>query len=371
MLTYQATYTFQDVPAGFELESGGTLPSVTLRYTVYGELNADASNAILVCHALSGSSRVADWWPQLFGHGKPFDTDQYCILGINLIGSCYGSTGPANNSGASSTAGAFPVVTVGDNVRAQARLLDALGIRKLHAVIGGSIGGMQAIEWATRYPERVEHCIAIGAAPLNALGLALNHLQRKAIMNDPAWKGGDYLEQPRAGLGQARAIAMLSYKSAELFARRYGRNPNRAGDDPLRTRTIGERSGRYDVSGYLDHQAEIFVDRFDANAYLAITRMMDNWTIDLEQLTRITAKLLLVGISSDWLFPADDVLALANQAEAAGVDVLYEELQSSHGHDAFLADAELLVPLLNEFIAPPRFQAACARSAAGAASQHV
>ncbi|HWW77536.1 MAG TPA: alpha/beta fold hydrolase, partial [Pyrinomonadaceae bacterium] len=197
--------------------SGGELRPLTLRYATYGELNERRDNAVLVCHALSGSARVADWWPELFGEGRPFDAGRYCVIGVNVVGSCYGSTGPRSIDARTGRpyGGDFPLVTIGDMVRAQSLVLERLGVRRLRAVVGGSIGGMQALQWAADFPERVERCVAIGAAPLPALGLALNHLQRQAIMNDPLWRGGHYAEDepPAAGLALARGIAMCSYKS--------------------------------------------------------------------------------------------------------------------------------------------------------------
>ena len=317
------------------LDSGETLRGATVRYAQYGELRDEV---VLVCHALSGSARVADWWPQMFG--TLFDAARDCILGTNLIGSCYGSTGPKSVNPATwkPYGAAFPLVTIGDMVRAQARALDALGVRRLRVVIGGSTGGMQALQWAVDFPERVRRCIAIAAAPLGAIGLALNHLQRQAVLLDPA-----------RGLALARAIAMLSYKSPELFAERFGRKPNRAGDDPY----AGLR-GRFDIAGYLDHQGEKFHARFDANSYLVLSKAMD--TFDLARgyasesaaLRRIRAEVLLVGISSDWLFPPQDVRALAKRITAAGARCRYAELVSSHGHDAFLADMAQLARLLAE-----------------------
>jgi homoserine O-acetyltransferase len=220
-------------------------------------------------------------------------------------------------------------------------LLDHLGIEKLRAVIGGSIGGMQAIQWAIDYPDRVERSIAIGAVPLTAMGLALNHLQRLAITNDDHWRSGEYDVQPSRGLALARAIAMISYKSEKLFAERFARNPNRSGEDPLRS--LGER---YDIGGYLDYQGEIFTRRFDANSYLIISKAMDNfhqangYESEHEALRRIEARVLLVGISSDWLFPAEEVKSLGERMREAGVEVEYAELQSSHGHDGFLAEPQ-------------------------------
>jgi homoserine O-acetyltransferase len=348
--TVEADFTFAaDRP--FRLDGGGELQPVTLRYAQYGELAPGRDNAVLVCHALSGSARAADWWPELLGPGRPLDPTRHCVLCVNVLGSCYGSTGPTslNPRTGAPYAGDFPVVSIGDMVRSQAALLDHLGIDRLRCVIGGSIGGMQALAWATQFPERLAHCVAIGAVPLGAMGLALSHLQRQAIRGDPAWHGGRYApdEPPAAGLALARAIAMCSYKSEELFQERYGRRPNRDGDDPARA-----PAGRFDVGGYLDYQGQIFVRRFDANCYLVISKAMDLFDLgrtadeEAEVLRRIRARVLLVGITSDWLFPPGDVVALAARMRAASVDVRYAELRSAHGHDAFLAEADQLVPLL-------------------------
>jgi homoserine O-acetyltransferase len=348
--TREADFTFAtDRP--FPLAGGGELQPVTLRYAQYGELAPSRDNVVLVCHALSGSARAADWWPELFGPGRPLDPARHCILCANVLGSCYGSTGPTSlhpRTGAPYGAD-FPVVSIGDMVRAQAALLDHLGVDRLRCVIGGSIGGMQALSWATQYPERVARCVAVGAVPLGAMGLALSHLQRQAICGDPAWNGGRYAldEQPAAGLALARAIAMCTYKSAELYQQRYGREPNRSGEAPATS-----LAGRFDVGGYLDYQGQIFVRRFDANCYLVISKAMDlfdlgrNLDEEDEILRRIRARVLLVGITSDWLFPPGDVRALAERMRAAGVDIRHVELESTHGHDAFLADADELIPLL-------------------------
>jgi homoserine O-acetyltransferase/O-succinyltransferase len=349
--TVETDFTFgYDEP--FKLSGGGTLQPVTLRYALYGKLNKARDNALLVCHALSGSARVGDWWPELIGPGRPFDTTRYCVVGVNVIGSCYGSTGPLSerHPGENDSFGAaFPLVTIDDMVRSQARLMDHLGIARLKAVIGGSIGGMQAISWAVDFPDRVDRCIAIGAAPLSAMALALNHLQRQAIRNDPAWLGGQYPvdRQPVAGLALARAIALCTYKSSELFDERFARRPDRSGEDPQTS-----LDGRYDVAGYLDYQGEIFTPRFDANSYLVLSKAMDTFDpartygSDSAAWRRIRAALLLVGISSDWLFPPGHVKSLAERARALGVNATYAELESSHGHDGFLADAEALAHLV-------------------------
>lgn len=326
----------------FELESGASLSHASLRYCVYGSPAMDGSNVILVPHALSGSARVMDWWPQLFGRDAVFDISRDCIIGINLIGSCYGSTGPSDVNPATGRAYGrdFPIVTVRDNVRAQSLLMDYLGLEKLRAVVGGSIGGMQALQWAIDFPDRLGTCIAIGSAPLGAMGLALNHLQRRAI-ND----------NPEDGLSLARQIAMCSYKSAELFEERFGRKPNRNGERP-----DSDIDARYDVAGYLDYQGRLFVNRFNPDSYLIITKLMDTFEIargyrdQLQALSRIKARVLLVGIESDWLFPTSDIRKLQADMVAAGVRAEYRELESSHGHDGFLAEADRLSALLRSFL---------------------
>ena len=340
--SFEGDFTFaQQQP--FLLDAGGTLRPVILHYAIYGDLERRREQVVLACHALSGSARAGDWWPAMFGRGRAFDLERHCVLGVNVLGSCYGSSGPPSldpRTGRRYGSG-FPLVTVGDMVRAQARLLDHLGVRRLAAVVGGSLGGMQALEWALRFPGRAERCIAIGATPLSALGLAFNHLQRQAIRLDPS-----------RGLALARALAMCSYKSAELFRERFARRPDRSGEDPRRS-----LDARYDVAGYLDHQGEIFVRRFDADSYVALSKAMDTFELprpgenEEAALRGISAQVLLVGISSDWLFPAAEVRALAGRMRAAGVDVRYAELESAHGHDAFLAEAEKLAPLVAEALA--------------------
>jgi homoserine O-acetyltransferase len=340
------------------LECGRTLAGPTLHYAVYGRLNAERDNAVLVCHALSGSAQVGAWWPELFAAGGLLSLERDCVICVNLLGSCYGSTGPGSVDRETGEVYGpdFPLISIADNVRAQARLLDSLGIRRLRLALGGSIGGMQALDWAILHPERVERAVIIGVAPVPAMGLALNHLQRQAIENDPEWQGGRYLPQrpPRRGLALARQIAMLSYKSPELFEERFGRNPNRNGEDPwgLDNQGGGLIGGRFDIAGYLDYQGKRFIERFDANAYLAILRTMDTWDPQrggasaTEAFSRIRARLTFVGISSDALFPPDAVRHFAFTIRAAGVDAEYREMTTDHGHDAFLAEQAELVSLL-------------------------
>jgi homoserine O-acetyltransferase len=340
------------------LESGRTLAQATLHYAVYGRLNAARDNAVLICHALSGSARVGDWWPEIFAPGAVLSLEQDFVICINLLGSCYGSTGPGSVDPETGLVYGpdFPLISIRDNVRAQAQLLDSLGIRCLRLILGGSIGGMQALEWSIHEPERVERAAIIAVAPLSAMGLALNHLQRQAIQNDPDWDGGYYLpqRQPRLGLSLARQIGMLSYKSPGLFDERFSRNPNRNGEDPwsLDNHGGGLVGGRFDIAGYLDHQGQRFIQRFDANSYLAILRTMDTWdplkghSLSKEPFGRIQARLTFIGISSDWLFPPESVRSFAEAIRSAGVDAEYREMVSSHGHDAFLAEQTELVRLL-------------------------
>lgn len=340
------------------LECGRTLAQPTLHYAVYGRLNAARDNAVLVCHALSGSAQVGSWWPELFAPGALLSLDRDCVICVNLLGSCYGSTGPASLDPETGKfyGPDFPLVSVRDNVHAQARLLTSLGIKKLRLVLGGSIGGMQALEWSITFPERVERAIIIGVAPLPAMGLALNHLQRQAIQQDPAWLGGRYpnLAQPEQGLALARQIAMLSYKSPMLFDERFGRKPNRNGEDPwaLDFDGGGLTGGRFDIAGYLDEQGQRFINRFDANSYLAILRLMDTWDPVLgyrtanEAFSRIKAKLTIIGITSDLLFPPEIVRNFAMTIHASCVTVEYREMVSAHGHDAFLAEQAELLKLL-------------------------
>jgi homoserine O-acetyltransferase/O-succinyltransferase len=340
------------------LDCGRTLVRPTLHYAVYGRLSAARDNAVLVCHALSGSAQVGAWWPEILAPGGVLSLETDCVLCVNLLGSCYGSTGPGSVDRETGAVYGpdFPLVSIRDNVRAQARLLDSLGIRRLRLVLGGSIGGMQSLEWAILYPDKVERAAVIAVAPLSAMGLALNHLQREAIQQDPDWAGGHYLPQrpPRRGLALARQIAMLSYKSPSLFDERFGRNPNRNGEDPqgLDDQGGGLIGGRFDIAGYLDYQGQRFIDRFDANAYLAILRTMDTWDPLLgyasatEAFGGIHARLSFVGISSDWLFPPRSVRQFASSIRAAGVVADYREMITDHGHDAFLAEQAELAKLL-------------------------
>ncbi len=339
------------LPGDFVLEAGGVLREPVLHYALYGQPAAE-DNVVLVCHALSGSARIGDWWPALLAPGGLLQPERDCIVGVNILGSCYGSTGPASHQSRSRVklyGSDFPLVTIGDIVRAQAALFDALGMHTLQLAIGASIGGMQVLEWSVRYPERVKRAVVIGAAPLNGFGLAMNHLQRSMIRLDPDWHDGRFSPDapPRTGLSLARQLATVTYKSPELFTERFARKPDRSGEDPRRNTGLG-REGRFDVAGYLDSQGAKFNDRFDARSYIAITRAMDLFEMSDSAAAEIEADLTLVGLSSDLLFPAEDVRALAHQLTATGAQCDYRELVSNHGHDAFLAEPEALIELLQQ-----------------------
>ena len=322
---------------------------------MYGEPRADGSNVVLVCHALTGSSRVLDWWGGLAGPGKLLDTRTLAIVGVNALGSCYGSTGPTSLAPDGRPYGdRFPLVTVADMVRAQREALAQLGLRRFAAVVGGSLGGMQAIAWAFEAPAQVERVIAIGAYDhFAAMGIALNAVAREAIR---------IARTPAEGIALARKIAMLTYKSEPLLAERYGRKPDRGGGDPAKN-----ASDRYDVEGYLDHQGAIFAARMDPNAYLTLTRAMDLFETRDETLSQPFPQFTFAGISSDWLFLPQYVRAAAERFARAGADSTYVELQSDHGHDAFLAEPERLRSLLAPRLA--RLYAHVARTA-GRATTH-
>ena len=350
---FEGDYVIDEV---VPLESGEVLVRPTQHYAIYGKLNAARDNAVFVAHALSGNAEVATWWPQLFKKPEAMlDLDRDCVIGINIFGSCYGSTGPGSVDPETGRlyGPTFPLINVRDMVRAQEKLITSLGIKKVKLAIGASIGGMQVLEWAVLFPDRVARAISIGAAPLGAMGLGLNHLQRRAIMLDPKWAGGYYLpdDEPRGGLAIARALGVISYKSVPLFEARFGRKPNRTGENPWISTAAGQ-NGRFDIAGFLDYQGHKFNERFDANAYISITRAMDTFdpvrahASPFAAYSRIQAHVTMVGISTDWLFPPEDVRSMAVVMAAAGARCDYREMASNHGHDAFLAEPEHLVRIL-------------------------
>jgi homoserine O-acetyltransferase len=304
------------------------------RVSLYGTPRADGANVVLVTHALTGSSRVLDWWGGLAGPEKMLDTNALAIVAVNALGSCYGSTGPGSPAPDGTPYGErFPVVTVRDMVRAQRRALASLGLERFCAVVGGSLGGMQALQWALDAPERIEHAIVIGAYDhFTAMGIALNAIAREAIR---------IARTPAEGIALARKIATLTYKSEALFAERYARNFDRSGGDPTRYAT-----DRYDVEGYLDHQGAIFTARMEPAAYLTLTRAMDLFDVRGIALRPPLPKFTFIGISSDWLFLPQYVREAAERYAREGADSRYFELLSNHGHDAFLAEPGALKTLL-------------------------
>jgi homoserine O-acetyltransferase len=349
-----STYTFDSL----SLQRGGQISPVTLAYETWGQLNAAGDNAILITHALTGSSHAHDaadpdnakaaWWNPLIGPGRYFDTSRYFVICSNVLGSCLGSTGPASlDPRLGRPYGIrFPVVTIRDMVRAQYELLVHLGVCELAMVAGGSIGGQQALEWAVSFPEMVRKVAVVAAtAAVTAQAIAFNEVGRQAIMADPVWLCGDYSagQGPATGLSIARMLAMITYQSEEAMEMRFSRNP--AQYPPVPSPTFSpDFGGRFDVENYLYHQGEALTKRFDANSYLYLSRAMDLYDVSegypsLEvALRRIRSKALFVGIRSDFLFPAAHVRWLADKVRALGGDAQYVELDSPHGHDAFLKE---------------------------------
>jgi homoserine O-acetyltransferase len=340
----------RDVAIGpLTLASGASLPHAVQRVAVYGApAKADGSNVVFVPHALTGSARVFDWWEGIVGNGALFDPAHWCIIGINALGGCYGSTGPTSEAPDGRRWGPrFPVVTVGDIVTAQRRALDELGIARLGVVIGGSLGGFQALQWAYAYPDAVGHAIVVGAFDhLRAQGIAQNGAARDAIRLDPAFRDGWYDEPPVAGLRLARAIATLTYKSEALFEQRFGNRPDRSGAEPAR-----RLDDRFDVEGYLARQGDLFAARIDANSYRTLTRAMDLFDLRGRERPAGATRLTFVGIAGDQLYPPEYVWSTAARWAEAGWDAGYRHLPSDHGHDAFLAEAGNLAGILREGVA--------------------
>ena len=338
-----------------ELRSGARLRDYSLVYETYGTLNAERSNAVLVCHALNASHHVAGtyegqpnsegWWDNLVGPGKPLDTERFFVIGVNNLGSCFGSTGPMHVNPATGRAwGAdFPVVTVEDWVDSQARLMDALGIARLAAVLGGSLGGMQALVWALRYPDRLRNCIAVATAPnLSAQNIAFNEVARRAIVTDPDFHGGHFYEHgtlPRRGLRVARMIGHITYLSDDAMEAKFGRE--------LKGDALGYSTQEieFQIEGYLRHQGDKFSGYFDANTYLLITRALDYFDPALEHggdLTRACAgaraRFQLVSFTTDWRFSPARSREIVKALLDNRLDVSYAEIEAPHGHDAFLLD---------------------------------
>ncbi len=342
------------------LASGATLPAYTLAYETYGTLNAQRSNAVLICHALNASHHVAGryegqeksegWWDNLVGPGKPLDTDRFFVIGVNNLGSCFGSTGPcsarpveAGGDGVRSWGSDFPVVTVEDWVDAQARLVQALGITQLAAVLGGSLGGMQALAWSLRYPERLHLCVAVATAPnLSAQNIAFNEVARRAIVTDPDFHGGHYAQHgvlPRRGLRVARMIGHITYLSDDAMEEKFGRELQQAAFG-WSTQDI-----EFQIESYLRHQGDKFSEYFDANTYLLITRALDYFDParahggDLSAtFAAARCRYELVSFSTDWRFSPARSREIVKALVDNKLDVSYAEIDAPHGHDAFLLD---------------------------------
>ncbi len=354
--------TFPSLP----LDSGRVLEPVTVAYEMYGTLNQERTNAVLVLHALSGDAHAAGhypgetkpgWWETMIGPGKGFDTDKYCVISSNVIGGCKGSSGPSSiNPATGKEYGVtFPMVTVGDMVRAQKLLIDHLGIPKLLAVTGGSMGGMQALEWSVAYPEMVSSCISIASTRRHSpMQIAFNEVGREAIMADPNWKGGDYYQgdPPDNGLAVARMIGHITYLSDESMHEKFGRRmrENKAPDHDL---TLD-----FEVESYLRYQGEVFTRRFDANTYLYITKALDYFDLAAGRGVLVEAfrelpndmRFLIIAFSSDWLYPPYQSKEIVHALKGNGLDCSYLEMRSSHGHDAFLLENKDLTRVIWHFL---------------------
>ena len=337
-----------------QMDSGASLAPLTIAYQTYGALNATKSNALLVCHALSGDQHVANphpltgrpgWWDTMVGPGRPFDTDRFFVICSNVIGGCMGSTGPASlNPQTREPYGLdFPIVTIADMVRAQALLIDHLGIDTLLCVAGGSMGGMQVLQWAATYPDRVFAALPIAtAARHSSQNIAFHEVGRQAIMADPDWRGGRYLvdgTRPGKGLAVARMAAHITYLSESALHRKFGRNLQ---DRAARTFSF---DADFQVESYLRHQGAIFVERFDPNSYLYMTRAMDYFDLAADyggSLARAfkgsRTRFCVVSFTSDWLFPTSDSRAIVRALNAGGASVSFVEIETDRGHDAFLLD---------------------------------
>jgi homoserine O-acetyltransferase len=347
--------------APLPLQSGASIRGYSLSYETYGTLNADKSNAVLVCHALNASHHVAGvyadqpnnvgWWDNMIGPGKSLDTDRFFVIGVNNLGSCFGSTGPMHlNPDTGRVYGAdFPVITVEDWVNAQARLLDALGIEQLAAVMGGSLGGMQALSWTLQYPDRVKNAVVVASAPnLNAENIAFNEVARRAIVTDPDFHNGHFYEHgvvPKRGLRIARMIGHITYLSDDVMNEKFGRELRQAVTNNATGYKYSTQEVEFQIESYLRYQGDKFSEYFDANTYLLITRALDYFDParafggDLSKaLSRASCKFLLVSFSTDWRFsPArsrEMVKALLDNRR----DVSYAEIDAPHGHDAFLLE---------------------------------
>jgi homoserine O-acetyltransferase len=379
---------YLDLPRPVRLDCGQDLQSVRVAYETYGALNPRRDNVILVCHALSGdahaagisrtapaegtrdgfaaeerdgvAARALGWWDGMIGPGKAFDTDRFLVVSTNLLGGCRGTTGPSSPDPATGKpyGTGFPVITVSDMVRAQRAFLDELGIERLAAVAGGSLGGMQALEWATLFPDQVDAVVAIASThALHPQGLAWNAIARDAIMRDPAWQGGHYYgtgRAPDAGMGLARMVGHMTYLSAEALRDKFGRRLQ-FGDDIRYTITEPE----FEIESYLDHQAGSFVKRFDANTYLYTSRALTYFDLARQHgggslaraLQGVSARALLIAFSSDWLYPPAASRDIEEALLALGKPVECHVIEAPYGHDCFLLEEAQQTPYIRRFLA--------------------
>ena len=360
-------FTFAGPDGPFALESGASLGPVTLAYETCGTLNADRTNAVLVLHALSGDSHVAGyyraddakpgWWDIMVGPGKGIDTDKYFVICSNILGSCMGSTGPAAIDAATGKAygAGFPMITIGDMVRAQKILVDHLGINRLLAVVGGSIGGMQVLEWCVRYPDRVAGAVALASTCRHsALAIAFNEVARQSIMADPNWRGGHYYDGPRPGMGLAiaRMIGHITYLSDESMRLKFGRRLQN------KSALSFEFGADFQVESYLQYQGNKFIERFDANSFLYITKAADYFDLAREHgsgslvkaFSRTSARFLVVSYTSDWLYPTYQSKEMVTAMKKNNLDVSFCEIEAQWGHDAFLLPNEKLDHLMAGFL---------------------
>jgi homoserine O-acetyltransferase/O-succinyltransferase len=362
------------LPGPLALDGGGSLAPVEIAYETYGTLNADGSNAILICHALTMDQHVASphpitgkpgWWMNMVGPGLPIDTDRFCVICPNVIGSCMGSSGPETpGPDGLPWAMRFPVITIRDMVRAQALLIDHLGIDALYAVVGGSMGGMLTLSWTATYPGRVKAAMIIAStARHSAQNIAFHEVGRQAIMADPNWRGGDYYADgttPDSGLAVARMAAHITYMSEQGLTEKFGRRLQKRPDGSAGTKTFGFDAD-FQIESYLRHQGISFTDRFDANSYLYITRAMDYWDLAedhanggeavLANAFKATkARFCLVSFDTDWLYPTAESRAIVHALNAAGAPVSFVELASPFGHDAFLMDTPGLDRVIDGFV---------------------
>lgn len=354
-------FTFAAPPDELRLECGKALGPVTLAYETYGRLNRDRTNAILVCHALSGDARAAGlhkgentpgWWDNMIGPGKAFDTDEYFVICSNVIAGCKGSTGPCSINPQTGRPYAldFPFITIGDMVNAQRRLIDFLEIERLLCVAGGSMGGMQALQWVSSYPERVRSAIPIATALKHSpQQIAFNEVIRRSIMGDPAWLSGGYYDhcQPGNGLAVARMIGHITFMSDQSMEQKFSRR--------LRNGNYGFNFATdFEVEGYLQYRGDSFVKRFDANSYLYITKAIDYFDLSdgrlLAEGRTVDTRFLVISFQSDWLYPSYQSREIVRQLKKRQVEATYCELRSTDGHDAFLVDVEEQATLIRHFL---------------------